>query len=69
MAGKTVKLTGMKIDLSDTRGRVSSLSFSIFRQNINSILYCLISLNIIKEPQVQAIFKANAAATLNKLYE
>lgn len=41
----------------EINGRVSNLTYNIFKQNINSILYCLLGLGVISQEQSAAIFK------------
>jgi hypothetical protein len=62
-----VKITGYNIE---NNGRVSTLTYYYFRQNLNSILYCLLELGVFSEEQCAGIFLGkNIAAAKAFLWE
>lgn len=64
---RTIKMTGYEVE---NQGRCSTMSYYVFRQNLNSIFYCLIGLGVLKEDDTTGLFKGkNIPAAQAYLWE
>lgn len=60
-------MTGYEVE---NQGRCSTMSYYVFRQNLNSIFYCLIGLGVLKEDDTTGLFKGkNIPAAQAYLWE